>query len=145
MWIQGKLGVNLAFSCTWKSQANTVFYKAFTCIFQTRWTRSLCGIFLLYYLLTVNEDDAGLEVSFSGDSVRFGVFKSRPRILKPGSRSLAVSNLQFFTIIIDQVPAWTEIEPPRSTEPFSATRMPTSGHFCHVPLRETVVIIKMPV
>ena len=49
--------------------------------------------------------DAGLEVSFSGDSVRFGVFKSRSRILKPGSRSLAVSNLQFFTINIDQVPA----------------------------------------
>ena len=31
------------------------------------------------------------KCSFSGDSVRFGVFKSRPRILKPGSRSLAVS------------------------------------------------------
>ena len=35
-------------------------------------------------------------------------------------------------------------EPPRSTEPFSATLMPTSGHFCNVPSRETVVIIKMP-
>ena len=33
----------------------------------------------------------GLEVSFSGDSVRLGVFNSRSGILKPGSRSLTKS------------------------------------------------------